>query len=102
MEKLANPNFFMASAPGSFTEQFRGSAITRPLHHLLSPALHTPTLVALFIAFAELAVGLGTLLGLFGRIAALGGMALSLTFFLVVSFHDRPCYYGPDIVFLFA
>ena len=80
----------------------RESVITSPLHHLLSPALHAPTLVALVIAFAELAVGLGTLLGLFDRIAALGAMALSLTFFLVVSFHDRTYYYGPDIVFLFA
>jgi len=102
LQKLANPNFFKSSAPGSFTEQLRGSVTTSPLHHLLSPALHAPTLVALVIAFAELAVGLGTLLGLFGRTAALGGLALSLTFFLVVSFHDRPYYYGPDIVFLFA
>ena len=102
LQKLANANFFKASAPGSFTEQLRGSIITSPLHHLLSPALHAPTFVALVISFAELAAGLGTLLGLFGRTAAIGGMALSLTFFLVVSFHDRPYYYGPDIVFLFA
>jgi thiosulfate dehydrogenase [quinone] large subunit len=58
--------------------------------------------VALVISFGELAVGLGTLLGLFGRIAATGGMLLSLSFFLTVSFNDNPYYYGPDIVFLFA
>jgi thiosulfate dehydrogenase [quinone] large subunit len=58
--------------------------------------------VALLISFGELAVGLGTFVGLFGRVAATGGMLLSLSFFLTVSFHDSPYYYGADIVFLFA
>ena len=102
LQKLANPNFFSATAPGSFEQQVKGAIITSPLHHLLSPALQAPTLIAVLISLGEIAVGIGTLLGLFGRVAALGGMALSLTFFLVVSFNDNPYYYGPDIVFLFA
>ncbi len=101
-QKLANPNFFSASAPGSFQEQLRGSMITSPLHHFLAFALHAPVLIAVLIALGEIAVGLGTLLGLFGRIAATGGALLSLSFFLTVSFRDSPYYYGPDIVFLFA
>ena len=59
-------------------------------------------LVGLFIAFGELAVGLGTLFGLLGRIAAAGGMALSLILFLSVSFNTTPYFYGSDIVFFFA
>ncbi|MCU1369810.1 MAG: Rieske (2Fe-2S) domain protein [Ilumatobacteraceae bacterium] len=47
-------------------------------------------------------MGIGTLLGLWTRAAALGGMALSLTFLLVVSWHTTPYYLGPDIVFLAA
>ncbi len=101
-QKLANPNFFSATAPGSFQEQLRGSMITSPLHHLLAFALHAPVLIAALIALGEIAVGLGTLLGLFGRFAAIGGALLSLSFFLTVSFRDSPYYYGPDIVFLFA
>jgi thiosulfate dehydrogenase [quinone] large subunit len=101
-QKLANPNFFSATAPGSFQEQLRGSMITSPLHHFLAFALHAPVLIAVLIAFGEIAVGLGTLLGLFGRLAATGGALLSLSFFLTVSFRDSPYYYGPDIVFLFA
>jgi thiosulfate dehydrogenase [quinone] large subunit len=58
--------------------------------------------VAVLISLSEVAVGLGTLLGLYGRVAALGGMLLALSFFLTVSFNDNPYYYGPDIVFLFA
>ena len=101
-QKLANPNFFSASTPGSFQEQLRGSMITSPLHHYLAFALHAPVLIAVLIALGEIAVGLGTLLGLFGRLAATGGALLSLSFFLTVSFRDSPYYYGPDIVFLFA
>jgi thiosulfate dehydrogenase [quinone] large subunit len=102
LQKLTNRGFFNATTPGSFQQQLRGSILTSPLHHLLTPALHASTPVALVISFGELAVGLGTLLGLFGRIAATGGMLLSLSFFLTVSFNDNPYYYGPDIVFLFA
>jgi thiosulfate dehydrogenase (quinone) large subunit len=101
-QKLANPSFFSATAPGSFQEQLRGSMITSPLHHFLGFALHAPVLIAVLIALGEIAVGLGTLLGLFGRLAATGGALLSLSFFLTVSFRDSPYYYGPDIVFLFA
>jgi thiosulfate dehydrogenase [quinone] large subunit len=102
LEKLANPDFFKTSAPASFASQVRGAILTSPLHGALRPALHAPVLVALIVAFGELAVGLGTLVGLFGRVAATGGMLLSLSFFLTVSFHDSPYYYGADIVFLFA
>jgi thiosulfate dehydrogenase [quinone] large subunit len=102
LQKLANPNFFKTSAPASFAAQVRGAIFTSPLHGALRLALHAPVVVALIIAFGELAVGLGTFVGLFGRVAATGGMLLSLSFFLTVSFHDSPYYYGADIVFLFA
>jgi len=50
----------------------------------------------------ELAVGVGTVLGLRARLAAAGGLALSLMLFLTVSFHSAPYYTGADIVFAFA
>src|SRR6185312_11904868 len=81
LQKLANPSFFNAKAPGSFQQQLHGSILTSPLHHLLDPALHAATLSALVISFGEMAVGLGTLVGFFSRAAALGGMLLSLSFF---------------------
>ena len=77
-------------------------SLTSPIGALLRPAAHAPVLVGLLIAFAELAVGLGTLVGLFGRLAAVGGMVLSLILFLSVSYNTTPYFYGPDIVFLFA
>jgi thiosulfate dehydrogenase [quinone] large subunit len=47
-------------------------------------------------------VGVGTLLGLRARLAAAGGLLLSLMLFLTVSFHSAPYYTGADIVFAFA
>jgi thiosulfate dehydrogenase (quinone) large subunit len=39
---------------------------------------------------------------LWQRLAAAGGVALSLLLFLTVSFHSSPYYTGADIVFVFA
>lgn len=73
-----------------------------PIGPLLSLTGHAPTGVGLLIAFGELAVGVGALLGLRTRIAAAGGIALALSFFLTVSWNTTPYYYGSDIVFVFA
>ncbi|HYA67952.1 MAG TPA: Rieske 2Fe-2S domain-containing protein, partial [Acidimicrobiales bacterium] len=102
LEKLANPNFFRAGAPGSIQEQLQAALRTSPVPALVRPAVHAPVLFGVAIALAEVAVGLGTLLGLWSRVAAVGGLILSLTFFLTVSFSTWPYYYGADIVFAFA
>jgi thiosulfate dehydrogenase [quinone] large subunit len=73
-----------------------------PIGGLIGLSLHAPTVVGLAIALGELAVGVGTLVGLFSRLAAIGGALLSLTFFLTVSWNTTPYYYGSDIVFVFA
>lgn len=102
LQKLANPNFFDAASPISVAGQIRSLQHTSPLGGLLGLAAHTPTLAGLAIAVGELAVGLGALLGLYTRVAAVGGILLSLTFFLTVSWTTTPYYYGADIVFVFA
>ena len=102
LQKLANPGFFEASNPGSIQAQLAGAVRRSPVHLLISPLTHLAIPLGLLIAFAELAVGLGTLLGLWQRLAAAGGVALSLLLFLAVSFHSSPYYTGADIVFAFA
>ncbi|HEV8063297.1 MAG TPA: Rieske 2Fe-2S domain-containing protein, partial [Acidimicrobiales bacterium] len=98
--KLANRAFFQASNPSGIQAQIKDS--NTPVGHLVAGSVHIAVLLGVVIAFAELAVGLGTLFGLFSRVAALGGMLLALSFFLTVSYNDNPYYYGPDIVFVFA
>ena len=102
LQKLANPGFFQASNPGSIQAQLAGAVRRSPVHTLISPLTHVAVPLGVLIAVAELAIGLGTLLGLWQRLAAGGGVALSLMLFLTVSFHSSPYYTGADIVFAFA
>ena len=102
LQKLANPRFFDASDPASIQAQLAGAAHRSPIHALISPLTHVAVPLGIVIAFGELAVGVGTLLGLRARLAAAGGVALSLMLFLTVSFHAAPYYTGADIVFAFA
>jgi thiosulfate dehydrogenase [quinone] large subunit len=102
LQKLANKNFFNSSSPASIQAQLYAYERTSPIHFVLGHLVHFAGIVGLLIAVGELAVGIGTLLGLWTRIAALGGMALSFALFLSVSFHSHPFYTGSDIVFLFA
>ena len=102
LQKLANPNFFNANSPSSIQAQLIASIRISPVHMLLGHLLRFAVPIGVVIALAELAVGLGALLGLWTRVAAAGGILLSLTLFLTVSFHSSPYYTGADIVFLFA
>jgi thiosulfate dehydrogenase (quinone) large subunit len=102
LQKLANPGFFTASDPASIQSQLAGAVRRSPVHALITPLVHAAVPLGVAIAFAELAIGIGTLLGLWQRAAAAGGIALSLMLFLTVSFHSSPYYTGADIVFVFA
>jgi thiosulfate dehydrogenase (quinone) large subunit len=102
LQKLANPGFFDAADPASIQSQLAGAARLSPIHALISPLAHVAVLLGVLIAFGELAVGVGTLLGLRARLAAAGGIVLSLMLFLTVSFHSHPYYTGADLVFAFA
>lgn len=102
LQKLANPAYLDPNSPTSIAAQLRLLQHSSPIGGLLSLSEHAPTLIGLAIAIGELAVGVGTLLGLYSRIAALGGLLLSLSFFLTVSWNTTPFYYGSDIVFVFA
>lgn len=102
LQKLANPDFFRTTSPISIHSQILAATHTSPIHSLVSPLLSLSTAVGLVIAVGELAVGVGTLLGLFSRVAAVGGLLLNLMLFLTVSFHAAPFYTGSDVVFVFA
>jgi thiosulfate dehydrogenase (quinone) large subunit len=102
LQKLANPNFFKPRSPISIQAQLLAATHTSPIHVVLQHLLGAAKPIGLVIAFGEIAVGVGTLLGLWTRIAALGGLLLSLSLFLTVSYHSSPYFTGADIVFFFA
>ena len=102
LQKLANPGFFRNSAPGSIHAQMVGASHTSPIGPLLGHLVGAAPLMGAVIALGEVAVGIGALLGLLTRLAAIGGVLLSFSLFLAISFHTRPYYTGSDIVFVFA
>jgi thiosulfate dehydrogenase [quinone] large subunit len=100
--KLTDSTYLDPTSPTSVQAQMLRAAKISPIEPLVSLSAHMATATGLLIAFGELAVGIGTLLGLWTRLAALGGLALSLSFFLTVSWNTRPYFFGSDIVFFFA
>ena len=102
LQKLANPAFFDANNNASIQAQLVAASTHSPIGFLVSHLVEHATLVGVVVAIGELAVGIGTLLGLWTRVAALGGVALSVGLFLTVSFHANPYYTGSDLVFAFA
>ena len=64
LHKLANPQFFDAADPASIQAQLAGAARRSPVDALISPLTHVAIPLGILIALGELAVGVGTLLGL--------------------------------------
>jgi thiosulfate dehydrogenase [quinone] large subunit len=102
LQKLANPQFFKSSSLFGIHAQLASAAHSSPIHALVTHLVPVASTIGVIIAIGEVAIGVGILLGLLVRVAAVAGMALSLGLFLTVSFHSSPYYTGSDIVFFFA
>lgn len=102
LSKIGGRSFFDSSSPGSLHATLLAVRAHSPIGGLLGPVEHHPFVFGLLIAVGETAVGIGTLFGLWAQIAALGGVLISLSLFLTVSWNATPWYTGADIVYLFA
>ncbi|KAA6214485.1 DoxX family membrane protein [Streptomyces albofaciens JCM 4342] len=102
LDKLTDPAFFAASGTGSVGELMRQIRDTSAVPQLVDLALKDPASFGYAIAAGELAVGIGTLAGMFARVAALGGALISLSLWLTVSWSTQPYYYGNDLAYLMA
>ncbi|GAA3073320.1 DoxX family membrane protein [Streptomyces roseofulvus] len=102
LDKLTDPAFLADTGTGSIGETMRGVRDSSALPWLVDLALNNPTGFGYALAFGEIAVGLGTLLGLFARVAALGGALISLSLWLTVSWQVNPYYLGNDLAYLIA
>ncbi|MET8554018.1 DoxX family membrane protein [Streptomyces sp. NPDC004959] len=102
IDKLTDSAFLSSSGNGSLGDLLRSVKGSAGVPALVDLALHSPVGFGYALAIGELLVGLGTLLGVFGRVAALGGAAISLCLWLTVSWSATPYYYGNDLVYLMA
>ncbi|MFF8310722.1 TQO small subunit DoxD [Streptomyces lydicus] len=102
IDKLTDRAFLAAGGAGSLGEMLRQVHDAAALPQLVDLAQKSPVGFGYAIAAGEIAVGLGTLLGLLGRLAAFGGALISLTLWLTVSWATTPYYYGNDLAYLVA
>ncbi|AOP50237.1 TQO small subunit DoxD [Streptomyces lydicus] len=102
IDKLTDRAFLAAGGAGSLGETLRQVHDAAALPQLVDLAQKSPVGFGYAIAAGELAVGLGTLLGLLGRLAAFGGALISLSLWLTVSWATTPYYYGNDLAYLVA
>ncbi|MFE7132089.1 DoxX family protein [Streptomyces sp. NPDC057638] len=102
LDKLFDSRFLSAGGTGSIGETMRAVRDTSAVPGLVDLALKSPEGFGYAMALGELAVGIGTLLGLLARVAALGGALISLSLWLTMSWSTEPYYYGNDLVYLMA
>ncbi|THA27621.1 DoxX family protein [Streptomyces sp. RKND-216] len=102
LDKLTDPGFLTGTGPGSLTAMLEGVRETAGAQWMVDLALKSPEGFGYAIAFGEIAVGAGALVGLLTRLAALGGALISLSFWLTVTWSTEPYYYGNDLAYLMA
>ncbi|MFP1627590.1 DoxX family protein [Streptomyces sp. 5K101] len=102
IDKLTDSRFLAASGTGSIGEVMASVRDGSAVPWLVDLALKNPVAFGQAIAIGEIAVGLGTLVGLLARPAALGGALISLSLWLTVSWQTDPYYYGNDLAYLMA
>ncbi|MEU6356973.1 DoxX family protein [Streptomyces sp. NPDC047072] len=102
LDKLTDSAFMKDSGSGSIGDMMRTVKDSAAIPALVDLALKNPVGFGYAIAFGELAVGIGTLLGILARLAAFGGALISLSLWLTVSWASDPYYYGNDLAYLMA
>jgi thiosulfate dehydrogenase [quinone] large subunit len=102
LDKLTDSGFLTGTGPGSLEAMLNGVRGTAGAQWMVDLALRNPEAFGYAIAYGEISVGLGTLVGLLTRLAALGGALISLSFWLTVTWATEPYYYGNDLAYLMA
>jgi thiosulfate dehydrogenase [quinone] large subunit len=102
LDKLTDSAFMKDSGSGSIGDLMRTVRDSSAIPELVDLSLKNPVSFGYAIAFGELAVGIGVLIGLLTRLAALGGALISLSLWLTVSWATEPYYYGNDLIYLMA
>ncbi len=103
IQKFTDPQFLHPGSVGFIGKQMLAYAKGSPIGGFLTSVVVPHALFfGYLVAFGEIAIGLGVLFGFLLRPAAFFGMLLSLIFFLSVTWHVYPYFYGADIVFVFG
>ncbi|MGW3283901.1 DoxX family membrane protein [Streptomyces sp. NPDC001002] len=102
MGKLCDPVYFDGGKRGSMVKWLNTLHPWEVAEPLRQFALHHPVGSGLVIAFAQVVVGVLTVLGCWQRVAAVFGALLSAALIVTVSWKTVPAYDAPDIIYLAA
>ncbi|WP_232838784.1 DoxX family protein [Streptomyces geranii] len=102
MGKLCDPVYFDGGKRGSMMKWLNTLHPWEVAEPLRQFALQHPVGSGLVIAFLQVIVGVLTVLGLWQRVAAIGGALLSAALLVTVSWKSVPVYDAPDIIYLAA
>ncbi|MEU3333493.1 DoxX family protein [Streptomyces sp. NPDC002144] len=102
MGKLCDPVYFDGGKRGSMVKWLNTLHPWEVAEPLRQFALHHPVGSGLVIAFAQVIVGVLTVLGCWQRVAAVLGALLSAALIVTVSWKTVPAYDAPDIIYLAA
>jgi len=102
MQKLFDPYFLHAGSPNFVGTQLANFARDTPAGPLLSVLAKAPVASGIGISLLEIAIGLGTLLGVAAMTAAIGGLAVSVTLWLSATWHVHPYFLGSDSIYAIA
>lgn len=101
-QKLLDPNFLRAGSADFVGTQLHGFAQGTPAGPMLGALAHAPVVAGVAIALIEIAIGVGTLMGVAPLTAAFGGFAVSLTLLLSATWHVHPYFLGSDSIYAVA
>lgn len=97
-DKLSDPQFLDSTASRYIGKQLGGFAGVSPIGDFLTNvAVPNATLLGASVLVGEMAIGLGTLVGLFTRTAAFFGAVLSFTLWLTTTWHIKPFFLASDL-----
>lgn len=100
IQKMADPNFWHAGSADYIGSQLAAFSRGSPIGGLLRSLPAVPT--GVLVAVGEIAIGVGTLLGVAAIAAALGGLLVSVSLFLSATWHVHPYFLGSDSVYAVA
>ncbi|HEX8079617.1 MAG TPA: DoxX family protein [Jatrophihabitans sp.] len=92
--KFSYPGFFDEGSRNGFQSAARAASEGTPLSGLMSPLVDNPSVFGHITAISEIAIGLGLIVGLLTRIAALAGMVLVTSILLSVNWTGVKEYTG--------
>lgn len=102
LDKVTDPAFLSGEGSGSLAQLLDSARDAAAIPAMIDLAQSDPRTFGIAIAAGEMAVGLGAIVGLWTRLAALGGVLISLSLWLTVSWASDPYYYGNDLPYMMA